>query len=206
MKFYDISWTIEEGMQVYPKNSRVKISSVSKASKTSTALSKIEFGSHTGTHCDAPRHIRKSGKPIDKISLDHFYGKCRVIDLSTIPFGGCIEPEHISRFKFKASDIVLFKTRNSYISKWRADYVYLSQSAARLLAKAQVKTVCVDYLSIQKFHTGYCAAHCTLLNQNCIIVEGVRLKKVPPGRYIFCGTPLKIKGGDGAPMRAFLIK
>ena len=46
--------------------------------------------------------------------------------------------------------------------------------------------------------------HKALLGAGVVVLEGVDLSGVPPGRYeLFCG-PLRIAGGDGAPARALL--
>ena len=45
-------------------------------------VKKIIFGTHTGTHVDAPKHFIKKGKTIDKIDLDLLTGEALVVDLS----------------------------------------------------------------------------------------------------------------------------
>ena len=49
--------------------------------------------------------------------------------------------------------------------------------------------------------------HHLLLGSGAVIVEGLDLGEVEPGRtYEFVCLPLKILGGDGGPARALLIE
>jgi len=207
MKLIDISLTIQDGMMVYPGNPPVCIKQVQKIPKNSTNVSQLIMGSHTGTHLDAPKHINNKGKGVDQVPLARFYGPSQVLDLTRIPFGKGIEEEHLKKFKI-TKNIILLRTKNSKrgYKKFHPDFVYLTEDGAKYLLKKGVKTVGVDYLSIQQFHSGYCAAHCVLLNKNVAIFEGLNLSKAKAGTYTFIGLPLKIKNGDGAPARALLIK
>jgi arylformamidase len=47
--------------------------------------------------------------------------------------------------------------------------------------------------------------HRILLAAGVVIVEGLALAGVTPGRYTLICLPLKLTGGDGAPARAVLI-
>ena len=48
--------------------------------------------------------------------------------------------------------------------------------------------------------------HNTLLRAGVVIVETLDLRAIPPGEYELVCAPLKIKDGDGAPARVFLIE
>ena len=43
-----------------------------------------------------------------------------------------------------------------------------------------------------------------LCNAGMVIIEGLDLSHVSPGRYELICAPLKVKDGDGAPARVFL--
>jgi arylformamidase len=57
----------------------------------------------------------------------------------------------------------------------------------------------IDYLS-----AGGPETHRTLLGAGVVIIEGLNLTGIAPGRYEMLCLPLKILGGDGAPARALL--
>jgi arylformamidase len=199
---------IKKGMLVYPGNPKVKLECMQRIPKHSTNVSRLVMGTHTGTHADSLLHVKNKGWSIEGIPLDRFYGKCRVLDCTRVPFGKGIEAKHLKNKKITKGDIVLLKTKNSFtgFKKFRKDFVYLSEEGARFLAKKKVKTVGIDYLGIQKYHTGYCAAHCILMEKEIVVFEGLDLSKVGAGRNTFAGFPLKIKKGNGAPARAVLME
>lgn len=208
MKIYDVSLDVHNGMIAYPGNPRTEIKAVSRIPRASSNVSRITLGSHAGTHVDARKHVENGASGIDAIPLTHLYGKSRVLDLRSVDFGEGIRPQHLKKTKIRRGEIALLKTKNSSTGyrRFRKDFVYLTEEGAAWLAKKRVKTVGIDYLSIQKFRTGYCAAHCVLLKKGITVFEGLDLSKVRPGSYVFVGLPLKIKGCDGAPARAILIK
>lgn len=208
MKLHDISMVLQHGMIVYPNNPNFSIKGISSIPKNSSNVSEMAIGTHTGTHVDSWLHISNTGKGVDKIPLEHFYGECYVLDLTAVNFGDGIESKHLAKYKFKKGEIALLKTKNSGtgFKEFKQDFVYLTEDGAEHFVRAGIKTIGIDYLSVQKFRTGYCASHCVLLNNNIIIFEGLDLSKVKEGHYIFAGLPLKVKDGDGAPARAILIE
>jgi arylformamidase len=46
--------------------------------------------------------------------------------------------------------------------------------------------------------------HRAFLDHGVILLEGIDLSDVPPGRYELICFPVKIAGSDGAPCRAVL--
>jgi len=105
-------------------------------------------------------------------------------------------------------DILLLKTKNSELwnyGEFRKDYVYLEESAARWAVDHHLKTLGIDYLSVGSFEAGE-GVHQILLGNGVTAIEGLDLRGIEPGKYTLACLPLKIKDGDGAPARAFLIK
>ena len=79
-------------------------------------------------------------------------------------------------------------------------FVFLDSSAAEFLARCNVRAIGIDGLSL-----GSREAHRYLLQKNIPIVEGLRLKHVVQGQYIFLCLPLAMRGVDAAPARAILF-
>jgi arylformamidase len=44
-----------------------------------------------------------------------------------------------------------------------------------------------------------------MLGAEIVLLEGIRLEKVPEGVYMLNAAPLNLGGADGAPCRAVLI-
>ena len=104
---------------------------------------------------------------------------------------------------------ILFKTRNSEIwarneKTFQTDFVAITPDGADFLVKRGIKLVGIDYLSVAPFGDSQ-VTHQKLLSGGVIIIEGVDLSQVPPGRYTLYCLPLKLSGSDGAPARAILI-
>ncbi|MFB6115387.1 MAG: cyclase family protein [Candidatus Nanohalobium sp.] len=204
MKMIDISMKIEEEMIYYPGNPRPEIEKYRERPEDSTTESEISFGSHTGTHVDAPQHVKENGKTVDELDLENFYGKASVLNLTD-----CTEKVDREDLEEKdiESDILLLKTDNSNhgYDEFREDFTYLTLETVNYLIEKGVQTVGIDYLSLVNFEDSEKAdkTHRKANEETCVI-EGLDLRDVEPGTYEFSGMPLKMET-DGAPMRAVLI-
>src|SRR4051812_2094724 len=77
---YDISLPIVAGGGVYPRNPEVRIEAQQAIAKGgSSNVSSLSFGSHTGTHVDAPKHFFDDGAGVDALSLDVLMGPAMLI-------------------------------------------------------------------------------------------------------------------------------
>lgn len=195
---------VKEEMIYYPGNPQPEIEKYRQIPEDSTTESKICFGSHTGTHVDAPQHVQKDGETVLDLDLKNFYGDSQVLDLTDCE-------EKVEREDLEKHDIteriVLLKTDNSLqgYDKFREDFTYLSLEGVKYLIDQGVETVGIDHLSLVEFEGGKKAteAH-ELANQKMIVIEGLDLNRARAGKYIFTGMPLKMDT-DGAPLRAVLI-
>jgi len=202
MKFYDITLEIKEGMMVYPGNPGPSITRYASITKGRSNESLLTLGSHTGTHVDSMLHIQKNAPGADSLPLDSMYGKCRVLDLTSVESE--IHKEDLEGFDIEKGEIILFKTKNSQLGydEFRSDFVHVKHDAAEYLVELGVKTLGFDYLSVKK-RGGDQKVHETLIN-NISLFEGLNLNDVPPGEYTFLGLPLRI-ASDGAPARVVLV-
>lgn len=193
---------------VWPGDPGVRIDVKTTVAKHGVKLSYFSFGSHTGTHIDAPSHFVKGGVDLDKIPLEKFVGTCHVVDLTSVR-GNEIAPSDLSSIRIKMGDRILLKTGNFRLLRKKtfpASYISLSLEAAKLLARKKVSLVGTDFLGIEKRKNPGHPVHTTLLAAGIVIVEGLDLSKVPAGRYqLFC-LPLNVVGVDGAPARVVLMK
>jgi len=119
-----------------------------------------------------------------------------------------ITKEDLENLDIQAGDIVLFKTRNSFLSEdeFHTDFVYFTLDAAKYLSGKGVATVGIDYVSVQKFKAGNNDVHSELIDNDVTVFEHLNLREVEAGQYLFCGLPLPLRGCDGAPARAVLVK
>ncbi len=205
MKIHDISQTIEANMFVY-KDKREKrpiIQQTRVFKDGGVQESRISLDVHTGTHLDAPMHMLAGGKPIESIPLEALITKCRVLDLTHITGG--IEADDLKNRDIGAGEVLLLKTKNSFEENFNEAFIYLAASGAKYLADVGIKGVCTDGLGIERAQPDH-ATHQILFEAGIYILEGVRLKAIQPGHYQLIALPLKVKGLDGAPVRAVLIE
>ena len=208
MNIFDVTVAISEKMPIYAGDPPAVVESAKQLSAgESSNISRLAFGAHTGTHVDAPNHFIDGSRRIDQLDLEKLIGRCRLIRVADEV--QTIGPEHIG--DIEGIERVLFKTKNSAYwndSEFHSDFAHLSPAAADALVASNVKLVGIDYLSIERFHSGDHAVHKAFLSKEIVILEGLDLRAVEPGDYELICLPLKYVGGegDGAPARVVLIQ
>jgi arylformamidase len=166
-------------------------------------VSKLTLGVHTGTHFDAPIHFDVPGGGIEALKPAALIGVARVVAVHA----RAIDRADVDALHLDVGERVLFKTSNSTrcwdTDDFVADYVYVTESAARSLAERRVSLVGVDYLSLGGPSDG-ARAHRVLLRAGVCILEGLDLRGVVPGTFEMIALPILIPGSDGAPARVLL--
>ena len=172
-------------------------------------LSEIEMSVHQGSHMDAPHHFLHEGAMIEDFPLERLIGETQVLAVPD-------EAESITAEVLQTLGIkegikrLLFKTRNSQFWKtdphdYREDFVSLSLDGADHLISLGVELVGIDYLSISPADD-FRPVHTRLMENGIAIVETLDLSEVPAGFYTLICLPLKLKGVEGAPVRAVLLQ
>jgi len=209
MRIYDVSLTISPDLPTWPGDPGIAIERVQKMEDGGHAnVSQISTSVHAGTHVDAPYHFLPQGETIENLSLNDLTGRvyvARISDKVTLITEAVLEKIQIP----PRTRRILFKTRNSEYwanstNGFQTDFVAISPDGAEYLVKRGLKLVGIDYLSIAPYKEGG-PTHQTLLKAGVILVEGLNLSQVPPGRYTLYCLPLKLAGCDGAPARVILI-
>ena len=204
-QLFDITRTIGKDTINYPGDTEFCLTDETSINKGDDwNLSKMIMTTHYGTHIDLPLHKYKHGKSLDDIPLIDFELKCIVIEIK--------DKEKVTLAEVLATSLpkngaVLFKTNNSNLSRKRFSkkHVYIEPNVAEYLVKKKVKLVGIDYLSPDPIDSDF-PVHQILLSNDIIILEDIFLKNVGAGNYRLFYLPLKIKSGNGAPVRAFLKK
>lgn len=207
MRIIDISLPLNKETPIYPDNVPLSIHVHHEMPEYATHLSSITFGSHTGTHIDAPAHCIPGGITLEQIPLETFIGVCRVLDFSKEE-NKCVTLEMIKNKNIQKDERILLKTRNSIrgFREFYDDYVYLDGDCAEYLANLGVLIVGIDSLSIKKRGGSDTRPHTSLLEKNIPIIEGLDLSKAEEKEYeLFC-LPLNFTDIEGAPARAVVIE
>ncbi|HUQ42688.1 MAG TPA: cyclase family protein [Candidatus Limnocylindrales bacterium] len=211
MKIHDVTLTLRPGMTTWGNEPGPEITPLRRIAKGDSAnVSTITLGDHTGTHVDPPIHFIEGGATVDQLPLEPLLGPCVVLEHDAT---GNISGEWLQRANVPPGTTrVLFKTRNSDrwndpLHEYTRDIVAVDASAARWCVSRGVRLVGIDYLTIEPQgpeKAGY-PTHHTLLGAGVVIIEGLDLRGITPGRYELVCAPLKIEKGDGAPARVFLV-
>lgn len=201
----DISLPLTTGTIVYPGNPAIEMEEI-KSETSGSVLTKITFGTHTGTHIDSQKHVVDGGKGMDSIPLETFIGECRIIDCTGEE--DSVKVEILQKNSIQKGERILLKTKNSDrgFEEFYDDYVFLSPEASNYLADTGVVLVGIDYLSVKQRGSKDNTPHTYLLEKNIPIIEGIDLSKAEAGEYDLVILPLKFMNIDGAPARAVLLK
>lgn len=204
MRIYDITVPLSAQLPVYPGDCGFELTPWNRIAEGDEAnVSRLSFCNHAGTHLDPPRHFDDKGASIDEIPLERLVGRALVLEIEEVKLIG---RDELHRLPVRGVERLLLKTRNSRLwheAEFSPDFTALAPDGAQYLVDAGVKLVGIDYLSIEAMD-GDGTVHRTLLQNDVLVVEGLNLEGIDPGEYELICLPLKVKGGDGAPVRALL--
>lgn len=191
MKIIDITRTIQDAPR-YPGDAPVQFK-LDKAMSLgdSCDVSTITACVHIGTHADSFSHYQAGGTTIDKMPLELFCGKCRVI---TVPGDTLVKLSDI-KGKLAGSERIVLRSGGTS---------YLCEQAAEYIAACGIKAVVTDSLSVAP-DDNEDSIHGILTAGGVAIIENVVLDGVEDGDYLLFAFPMKYGGCDGAPVRAVLI-
>ena len=204
MQYYDISLKLSGEMVRWVTSPPLEIVERRRMAKgDSNNSSAVSMSVHSGTHIDAPFHFVEQGTTIDELPIERFVGPALVC---AVDAGRYITKEHVAELPLRGESRVLFKTRNSQLlhrTEYDPDFAAFSVEAAEALVERGVELVGLDYLSIAHADEQV-PVHRAFLDHGVVLLEGVDLSAVEPGRYELMCFPIALHGCDGAPCRAVL--
>ena len=204
MKIYDISLSLSADTVRWVTAQPFELIERKRMSRgDSNNSSSIHTSAHAGTHVDAPFHFVPEGRTIESLPLKLFIGPARVCSVETT---SQITASDIAGLNLNGEKRVLFKTRNSTLlhkPDYDPTFVAFSVDGAKALVDLGVQLVGLDYLSVARADEQV-PVHRAFLDHGVVLLEGVDLSDVPPGRYELICPPVKLAGSDGAPCRAVL--
>ena len=207
MTVIDLSHTIEETMSVYPGMEAPRLETVSTYEQDLFRETLISMFSHTGTHMDAPAHIFPEGKTLDQLPADQFLGMALVIDCRDLKEGDAITIAHINPYGADArrADFLLFNL--GWDRFWGSDAYFgafpcMDDDVLDFIIQGSYKGIGVDTISIDPMNS--LTRHRKLFRgTQSIIIENLKdLHNCSSGLFHFSCFPLKLKAGDGSPVRA----
>jgi kynurenine formamidase len=200
MPVYDLTLILSEETPVFPGEKKPRIEPGAQIEKDGYNTLRYEFGTHFGTHIDAPLHMLAGGKTLSDYPAEKFTGEAIILDARGQT---SISP---ALDRVKKGDMVLFYTGNitrlqepDYFS----NYPVIAPSIAQEMVERGVSIVGLD--SFTPDGPPY-DLHRLFLGNDVLIVENLVIPEVLIGQrvQIFIG-PLPIKGADGAPCRVLAV-
>lgn len=201
----DISRSLSERLPVWPGDTPYRRDQrVETINGARCYTSSITFSAHSGTHLDAPAHLKLAeedlGTTIEAIDLHRLIGPARVLDLRGHKI---IESPSIHSLP-DCPPRLLLHTDNSHRPYRMEDFVALTADAAASLVSRACLLVGIDGPSVDAWDSPDLPAHRQLLQAGVIILEGLDLSRADAGDYELTCLPLFIPGSEAAPARAIL--
>ena len=196
MEIFDISQEVF-GCKVFPGDpSPERIVKMNMSEGSLYNLSDISMCVHNGTHIDAPYHFINDGKTVERVDLDRFIGYAYVAE-----HNGNIGRTDAERI---LSDAEKCDKRAAERILVKGDAVVTAE-AARVFADAHIKLFGNESQTVGPENAPM-EVHLIMLGAEIVLLEGIRPADVPAGAYLLHAAPLNLRGCDGSPCRATLIK
>ncbi|WP_276352128.1 cyclase family protein [Cohnella caldifontis] len=222
IRLIDLSQEIYQGMPVFPPHQKTMIfpNMSHEESKRKLgfefATNNLLINEHGPTHSDAVYEYDPSGKTIDEMPLEYFYGPAVCLDVSSVSPDEFIRVSHLrgalerSGLFIERGDIALLHTghynRSYGTDEWLVRHAGLDAEAAEWLARQGVVNIGVDAPSIDKPDDPDFSGHLICRKYGLTNTENMcRLEQVAGTRFLYFGLPLKIRKGTGSPVRAVAV-
>ncbi len=157
-KIVDLSHTIGPGMQVYPGDPVPTLIRHCTLERDGYNVLDVRIGSQSGTHVDAPAHLKAGGRDRRPLAPELFVGRGVVFDLRELVARQRITRDLIMSRAEDAGpgDIAVFHTGWSRHYGTDAYYThpFLDPAACALLLDRGVRTFCLDAPSIDETPDG----------------------------------------------------
>ena len=208
-KYIDLTGYMEDGDPTMAMDPKLSISWHCNLDNLGYNLSRVTTSTHQGTHIDAPKHFFYEGKTIDEIPLEKLILKGIKIDLTAKKDKEDITPADLEPYadKIEKGMAVILDTgweKNWPQPKYFSDFPKVTDELAEWLVKKEIGMIAMAMPTPNPIN--WKSVHETLLGAEVLVVEGLaNLAELPAEGFTFYAMPLKLKGRDGSPIRAFAI-
>ena len=163
MKIIDLTQTISPEMPVYPGTEPPVFKTPVSIEEDGFLEKEITLFSHTGTHVDAPAHMRSAAPTLDEMDIEKFIGRAFVIDVSDqnkhviereilLPYTEQIESTEFA---------LLYSGWSKYwgSQKYFVDYPVFSEEAAEWMCGFNLKGIGIDMISVDPVDAAHMSVH-----------------------------------------------
>lgn len=211
LRLYDISVTVNRDTPAWPGDAAFSSQwSTTISGGASVNVSATTSSAHTGTHADAPLHVRDGWPGSHELPLDAFCGRAIVVDMTgaegeiTLDLLAKSTPGDLAERIVRSPRLLLKTGRTVGGGQFPDDWPTLSEECARALLGYGARLLGVDCPSVDARESKSLPVHHMLFSGNACLLENLDLRRVPAGEYELLAFPLKLMGMDAAPVRAVL--
>ena len=211
-RIVDLSVPVGPGTQVYPGDPVPRLQVHSTIARDGFNLLRLDIGSQTGTHVDAPFHFLEDGARIDELALEMFLAPAVIADVRGRAPHTAITWADLAPVAHRLGPGRMLVLHTGWDAHWGTDayfdHPFLDGDAAGRVVAAGVRTVGLDALSLDETvpdgePAGGFAAHLAVLGAGGVIVENLtNLAALASEEPVVSVLPLRSTGADGAPVRA----
>lgn len=209
---------VDLSVDIHPEMDRMSflpcptVSRLSEQSETSLQVSAVSMPVHLGTHVDAPCHAIADGESVESVPVERWIRPGTVVNVDVEPRGEITRSQVAGAGdRLDPGDALIVRT--GWLEEYGgtdtyADHPYFSQGVADWLVDQELSMVGMDFLTpdmppeLRSDEFTY-PIHTTLLEAGVLIVENLANTGQLPARFRFGAPPIRIRGADGAPVRAF---
>ncbi len=206
----DLSHPLSPDTPIYPGDPPVRLTPHATHDDDGYRVADIGFGTHAGTHLDAPAHTEPDGRTLDAYPVERFAFDARIVDIDAdagerIVVDEFEAVEDIGDAESDESGSPMILVRTGWDAHWGTDryheHPFLTAAAAEWCA-ARGYDLGLDFASPDAFGDPDLPAHHALLGNGSLIVENLTDLDGLPGRVRLLALPLSFVGVDGSPVRA----
>lgn len=211
MKVIDLSHTLQNNMPVFPGDSAPVFQKAMTHDNDGAQVIRMDLATHHGTHLDCPLHFVADGDSTDSSAIENFLGKAYVADCSGFKSGETIPVSHLQNLAINWDAIKWIIIYTGWYKHWGSQKYFdhfpvLSVEAAQYLVDMGIKGIGLDVVSIDAIDSEDYPIHNIVLGNGLYIIENLtNLQSIQASHFMLSALPLKIKDGDGSPIRAVAI-
>lgn len=200
----------------YPGDPEPRMCAATTIARDGVNVMRLDLGSHSGTHCDAPFHFLEDGAKVDELPLERFLGPGVVVDCTGLEPRTAIGWDRLEPHSDRLVEGTIVLLHTGWDAQRESDaffaHPFLDGEAARRLVGAGVRTVGIDAINLDETPTGELdreafPCHATISEAGGVIVENlVGLGAIDFADPWISVLPLRVSGADGAPARAVALQ
>lgn len=209
-KFVDLSLPLNEKTPVYPGDPIPKFNVATTVENDGYNLFGVYVGSQSGSHVDASYHFLNSGKRVDEMSLDNFFGRAMLIDMSHKMNNEEITYKDIKSYlpEVKNKPFILIKTGWDKTIGTDAffEHPYVGEDAAIALVEHGAVFLGMDTINVDKTGGTEFPVHDLFALKDLMIGENwANFGEITGTELYLSAFPLNMNC-DGSPVRPVVIE